>query len=357
MAGGRGHPDRARRHDQPRGAGRPGRWARCASSAAARCDIDYDDRRDAHRRRPQVLREGDAISIDGFSRRGVLGRSDQAVEVVRVLRRQDRSSPRRRRSTEHYAQLMKWADKFRSLRRAHQRRPAGPGASCARAFGAEGIGLCRTEHMFFGEGEDRPDARDDPGATTSKGARARARQAAAAAARATSRASSARWTGKPVTIRPLDPPLHEFLPHDEADQRELAERDGHHLPSSVHAQRRALHEFNPDARASAAAASASSIRRSPRCRRAPSSRRLRNVRSARASKVEPEIMIPLVGHVKELTHQASDRATRRGRGACERDGHQVPLPGRHHDRGAARRAHGRRDRPPWPSSSRSAPTT
>ena len=94
-------------------------------------------------------------------------------------------------------------------------RPTSP--TNARERGAEGIGLCRTEHMFLGE--ERVDAvRQMIFAETGRGGAGRVRRAAAAAARATSSGSSRRWTGCPVTVRLLDPPLHEFLP-DQVDAR------------------------------------------------------------------------------------------------------------------------------------------
>ena len=84
-------------------------------------------------------------------------------------------------------------------------------AARAREFGAEGIGLCRTEHMFMADGPPARRARDDPGRRR-RGPRRGARRAPADAAGATSRGSSPPWRGLPVTIRLLDPPLHEFLP-------------------------------------------------------------------------------------------------------------------------------------------------
>src|SRR5207302_3185666 len=110
-----------------------------------------------------------------------------------------------------YAQLMKWADKVRRLR---VRANADQGDQCANAiaFGAEGVGLCRTEHMFFGEGKIGP-----------------VREMILAESSAERRTALAKllplqrddfesifrvMDGRPVTIRTLDPPLHEFLPHD-----------------------------------------------------------------------------------------------------------------------------------------------
>ena len=113
------------------------------------------------------------------------------------------------------------------------------------AFGAEGIGLCRTEHMFFGEAEDRRGARDDPRRDDGGRATRRWRRSCRCSAR-TSRASSARWPACPSRIRTLDPPLHEFLPHDGqgdrgAGRRSMGVTAGARLQDRVES----LHELNP----------------------------------------------------------------------------------------------------------------
>ena len=143
-------------------------------------------------------------------------------------------------------------------------------ARTARSFGAEGIGLCRTEHMFF-EGERIVAVREMILADDEEGRARRARQAAADAARRTS-SSCSRSCGLPVTIRLLDPPLHEFLPHTDAEIAEVAEGDGR---PGRQAARRAPTSCTSSTRCSASAAAAwrSPIPRSPRCRRARSSRR------------------------------------------------------------------------------------
>ena len=148
--------------------------------------------------------------------------------------------------------------------------------------------------------------------------------------------------GLPVTIRLLDPPLHEFLPHDEDDWRRsprplgVDARDGPApaSPSCTSPTR---------CSASAAAGSASCSPRSTRCRRAPSSRPRSRSRTQAAATVVPEIMIPLVRHARELQliKQRIDAvAAEVGQGA----GRRARLPGRHDDRAAARGAARRRDR-------------
>jgi pyruvate,orthophosphate dikinase len=260
--------------------------------------IDYKAREMRIAERDEVVREGDWISIDGTTGDVYLGEiATTPSEVVRVL--VDRTLEAASAPTyQMYAQLMKWADKVRRLRvRANADQPD----QCANAiaFGAEGIGLCRTEHMFFGEGKIGPMREMILAETVEE------RRAALAGLLPLQRDDFAGifrvMQGRPVTIRTLDPPLHEFLPHDEAGQRDVAEALG--IPfERVRERVEALHEFNPmlgfrgcrlgvmhpeitemQARAIFEAAA--------------------EVKQAGVA-VEPEVMIPLVGHVKELTLQA-----------------------------------------------------
>ena len=136
---------------------------------------------------------------------------------------------------------MTWADKFRTLKiRTNADQPDQ--SANAVAFGAEGIGLCRTEHMFFGEGKIGP-MREMILADTLE-----ARKAALAKLLPLQRADFAGifevMNGRPVTIRTIDPPLHEFLPHEEKDQRALAAEMGISY-EKVKARVESLHEFNP----------------------------------------------------------------------------------------------------------------
>jgi len=203
--------------------------------------IDYRAREMRIADRPEVVREGDFISIDGSTGDVYLGQiATTPSEVVRVL--VDRTlDPEQAPTYRLYAQLMKWADKTRRLRvRANADQPD----QCANAiaFGAEGVGLCRTEHMFFGEGKIEP-VREMILAST-----AEERRAALAKLLPLQRADFEgifrEMAGRPVTIRTLDPPLHEFLPHDEAGQREVASALGISY-ERVRERVEALHEFNP----------------------------------------------------------------------------------------------------------------
>ncbi|HYD47476.1 MAG TPA: pyruvate, phosphate dikinase [Terriglobales bacterium] len=246
-----------------------------------------------------VIKEGDAISIDGTTGEVFLGEiPTEPSEVVRVL--VDRSlKPEKAPTYQRYAQLMKWADGFRQLRvRANADQPD----QCANAiaFGAEGVGLCRTEHMFFGEDKIGPMREMILADTAAKRKNALAKLLPLQ--RKDFQGIFRVMDGLPVTIRTLDPPLHEFLPQEEAGQRALAKEMK--IPfETLRARVESLHEFNPmlgfrgcrlgivfpevtemQARAIFEGAAAA---------------------EKRGAKVFPEVMIPLVGHVKELQLQAA----------------------------------------------------
>jgi pyruvate,orthophosphate dikinase len=246
-----------------------------------------------------VIHEGEDLSIDGTTGEVFRGRIDtEPSEVVRVLI--ERTLPAAQAPVyQQYAQLMTWADKARTLGvRANADQPDQSAAAVA--FGAEGIGLCRTEHMFFGEGKIEP-----------------MREMILAESIAERRAALAKllplqrddfvgifrvMAGRPVTIRTLDPPLHEFLPHDAAGQQALADDLG--MPvERVRSRVESLHEFNPmlgfrgcrlgivfpeitEMQARAIFEAAAAVRRE-------------------GGAVHPEVMIPLVGDVKELELQAT----------------------------------------------------
>ena len=154
--------------------------------------------------------EGEWITIDGGTGRVLRGR---VATVEPEL-------------TEPFRRLMDWADGFRRLRvRANADTPDD--AAQAREFGAEGIGLCRTEHMFTGAERIRT-VREMILAHSTE-ARRRALERLLPMQREDFHGIFRAMDGLPVTIRLLDPPLHEFLPHDEADMRDLAESAGRSL--------------------------------------------------------------------------------------------------------------------------------
>jgi pyruvate,orthophosphate dikinase len=153
------------------------------------------------------IREGDVITIDGASGEVILGE----VKTIQPELSKD------------FATLMTWADARRRMRvRANAETPLD--AKTARDFGAEGIGLCRTEHMFFDPARIQS-VREMIFAVTEE-----TRRAALEKILPEQRADFAQlfeiMKGLPITVRLLDPPLHEFLPHDEADIRNFAKTAG-----------------------------------------------------------------------------------------------------------------------------------
>ncbi|MSR56721.1 MAG: pyruvate, phosphate dikinase [Planctomycetaceae bacterium] len=187
----------------------------------------------------KVLKEGDYISIDGFTGEVFAGKvPTQPSEVIQVLITKS-LKPDQSETYQRYAQLMKWVDAARKLKvRTNADQPDQ--AAEAVAFGAEGIGLCRTEHMFFEHIDEFREMilADDLAA----------RQAALKKLLPFQREDFAglfkEMAGRPVTIRLLDPPLHEFLPHEPAAQKELAAKLG--IKPEIVAERvHELHESNP----------------------------------------------------------------------------------------------------------------
>jgi len=197
--------------------------------------------------------------------------------------------------TGDFATLMTWADKSRKLKiRTNADTPAD--AAKAREFGAEGIGLCRTEHMFFGE--DRITAMREMILAESVEARAKALAKLLPFQKADFVGIFEAMDGFPVTIRLLDPPLHEFLPHDGKGQEEVAASLGLSV-AKVKERVEELHEFNPmmgfrgcrlpvvfpeigDMQVQAIIEAAIEVKK-------------------KGKSVLPEIMIPLVGMIEELT--------------------------------------------------------
>ena len=306
----------------------------CVCGAAA-VEVDYQARTvtvDG-----QTFKEGDWMSIDGTAGKVYAGQVKTAPsEIVAGLINGDEAAQEDREVQELPA-----ADEVVLGRDAHGVRTNADTpeqTENAVAFGAVGIGLCRTEHMFF-EG-DRIDAmREMILAETVE-----ARKAALAKLLPYQREDFAgifrALKGYPATIRFLDPPLHEFLPHTKEQQAELAKKIG--VPAS-RASTRASSSCTSSTRcsASAAAASASAIRRSRRCRRAPCSRRRRGPEGRHQG--------PARDHDPARRLQEGARSADRGRapggarGAGRAEG-QAELPGRHDDRDPARRADRRRDR-------------
>lgn len=245
----------------------------------------------------QIFKKGEFFSIDGTSGEIFVGELPTAAsEVVQVLVEKT-LKPQDAPTYQYFAQLMKWADKARVLR-VRTNADAPDQVANAVAFGAEGIGLCRTEHMFF-EG-DRIDSVREMILADSKEARETALKKLLPFQRNDFIGIFKTLEGLPATIRLLDPPLHEFLPHDHAQQAALANKlsiSVERIAKRVHE----LHEFNP-------------MLGHRGCRLGVvfpeiSEMQARAIFEAAAEvqkkgiKVRPEIMIPLVGFPKELKLQ------------------------------------------------------
>ena len=181
-------------------------------------DIHVDVERRSFSVDGKVISEGDWLTLDGATGRVFAG--DLATipsEVVRVTAGTLAAS--QAPVYQSYAELLSWADEVRTLRvRANADTPRD--ARIARSFGAEGIGLCRTEHMFF-EG-DRITAMREMIVAREEGGRRRALAKLLPIQRADFEGIFQAMDGLPVTIRLLDPPLHEFLPHGGEESKLLA---------------------------------------------------------------------------------------------------------------------------------------
>ena len=200
-----------------RGMGRP-----CVSGAG---EIHIDGKAGEFRCRGRTFKAGDIITIDG-SRGEVLAGAVKMVEPE---------------LTGDFATLMVWADKVRRLKvRANAETPLD--AQTARQFGAEGIGLCRTEHMFFDA--DRIAAVREMILADDEAGRRLALAKILPMQRNDFTQLFTIMAGLPVTIRLLDPPLHEFLPHTEEDVRAVAESTGLDAQKLLR-RAKELHETNP----------------------------------------------------------------------------------------------------------------
>ncbi len=260
-------------------------------------DLQIDYRAKTLKADGKIVRQGDFISIDGTLGEVYAGQIKTAPsEVVQVLVGKT-LAPKQSAIYQDFARLMRWADQHRRLDvRTNADQPDQ--AVNAIAFGANGIGLCRTEHMFF-EGDRIHSVRKMILAEDEE-----QRRAALAELLPFQREDFAgifrAMAGRPVTIRTLDPPLHEFLPHEIDTLTETAERLG--VPHEVVGQRvEALSESNP-------------MLGHRGCRLGNvypeiTEMQVRAIFEAAAQvigegiRVKPEIMIPLVGFPRELALQ------------------------------------------------------
>jgi pyruvate, orthophosphate dikinase len=206
-------------------------WGKCCIVGAEKIDIDVDAKKMSSN--GHVVREGDWITLDGGDGSVYSGQ----IELARP------------EPPKAYETLMKWADQVRKLGvRTNADTPHD--ARVARGMGAQGIGLCRTEHMFFKDFEhpeksaERQQAIQEMILADTSAARRTALAKLLPFQRRDFIGIFEAMDGFPVTIRLIDPPLHEFVPHDPAKQAELALRIGI-SPEAVARRVAQLHEANP----------------------------------------------------------------------------------------------------------------
>ena len=243
-------------------------------------EINMDEENKKFTLAGKTYNEGDYISIDGSTGNiydGIIPTVDAEIAG-------------------EFGRIMAWADQFRTLKvRTNADTPAD--AKKARELGAEGIGLCRTEHMFFEA--DRIAAFREMICADTVAEREAALDKILPYQQGDFEALYEALEGNPVTIRFLDPPLHEFVPTEEADIAALAEAQGKSV-EDIKAIISSLHEFNPmmghrGCRLTVTYPEIAAMQTKAVIRAAI------NVKKAHADwNLVPEIMIPLVGDVKEL---------------------------------------------------------
>ena len=248
-------------------------------------EIKMDEENKKFELKGKVYREGDEISLDGSTGNiydGIIPTVDASISG-------------------YFGRIMGWADKYRTLKvRTNADTPAD--AKKARELGAEGIGLCRTEHMFF-EG-NRIDAFREMICSDTVEEREAALEKILPMQQSDFEALYEALEGNPVTIRFLDPPLHEFVPTTDEDIKLLADAQGKTV-EQIKAIIDSLHEFNPmmGHRGCRLAVTYPEI---ARMQTKAVIRAAINVKKAHPDwNVAPEIMIPLIGDVKELKYVKS----------------------------------------------------
>ncbi len=245
----------------------------------------------------RTVREGDSLSIDGTTGEVILGMiPTRPSEILQVLIERSKR-PEESQIYGYYAELMSWADEARRMG-VWTNADKPDQAQMALAFGAEGIGLCRTEHMFF-EGDRISPVREMILAENSDG-RKSALDQLLPMQKEDFKGIFQVMGERPVTIRTLDPPLHEFLPNTPTEIEDLAKKMG--IPAEeLTAKVEALHESNP-------------MLGHRGCRLGIvypeiTAMQARAIFEAACEVAEggiaihPEVMIPLVGDVRELRNQ------------------------------------------------------
>ncbi|MGJ3242275.1 MAG: pyruvate, phosphate dikinase [Opitutales bacterium] len=245
-----------------------------------------------------TLKAGDEISIDGTTGMVYAGHIDtMPSEVNQVLN--GKLSAKKSYTFELFSTVMSWADKYRKLGVRTNADTPGQSRSAVK-LGAEGIGLCRTEHMFF-EGERINFMRQMILASDRK-ERKQALRKLLPYQRQDFTGLFKAMEGRPVTIRLLDPPLHEFLPHDDAARRALSEAIGV-SPDVISDRVKALHEENPMLGHRGCRLGISYPEITEMQARAIFEAAAACYKLKKPIKVVPEVMVPLVGFADELKNQ------------------------------------------------------
>ena len=268
-----------------RGMGKP-----CVVGAEA---LHVDEDKGQLRVGRQTLKKGDMLSIDGATGEIIKGGMDPHPSEIHSVLVGKKLKASKSKLYQRFAKLQKWADDYRTIGvRTNADTPED--SAVARAFGAEGIGLCRTEHMFFGK--DRLPAVRQMILSESVDERAKALKRLLPMQRKDFIGIFKAMDGLPVTIRLLDPPLHEFLPTNTAQIKEVAKQMG--VTVKVLEERaEQLHEMNP-------------MMGHRGCRLGISHPEIYEMQARaifeatvaarkKGIKVQPEVMIPLIGTVEE----------------------------------------------------------
>lgn len=269
-------------------------WGKCCITGCSTLNIDYAKKRISVGQ--TTIKEGDYISLNGTTGEVILGNVKSMASPVISGVVENNPAAKKSPIYKIFVQVMKWSDQYRTLNiRTNADTPKD--SMAARRLGAEGIGLTRTEHMFF-EGDRIWSVREFILAQDNK-ARESALKKLLPYQRRDFEGIFKEMDGLPVTIRLLDPPLHEFLPNDRNGQSEMAKRlktTGSEVASLV----KKLHELNP-------------MLGHRGCRLSITYPELCLMQTKaiieaacnmakKGVKVFPEIMIPLIGTVKEFSY-------------------------------------------------------
>ena len=214
-------------------------WGKCCVVGCGALDIDYKKKQ--IKVGSKIIKNHEMISVDGTSGEVILGKVETSASPVVLGIIHGNKTALKNPICKMFQDVMDWSDKYRKINvRTNADSPQD--AANAIRFGAEGIGLTRTEHMFF-EGDRIWAIREMILAEDQKG-REKALKKLLPYQRKDFEGIFKAMNGFPVTIRLLDPPLHEFLPNDAAGQKEMAKRLKT-TPAIVKAKVDSLHEMNP----------------------------------------------------------------------------------------------------------------